>query len=103
MNASSPFHAPQLVNATHMAASHPITFQRPDPAELGRVTVGWFVKVASVCERFWIEVDSIDGDVLTGTICNDLLFHEAHGLHRKDRVAFTLDNAYCVQSPDHDL
>lgn len=86
-----------FTDAQAMARAHPDTFEAPGAAELARVGPGSLVKVcASDCERFWVEVSGRVADTLFGTVDNDLLYTDQHGLALGDRVAFELRHIYDV-------
>lgn len=58
----------------------------PTSEELDSVRVGFYVKLIRQHERFWVKVDSLDP--LNGTINNDLLLTDDHGLRNGDLIAF---------------
>ena len=95
--------APKLINAAAMAAKHPNTFTRPDAKQRAAIRKGWFVKVSvegkPMGERFWVEVLTRKGPIITGRIDNELLFTSDHGLKGNDIILFTPDNAYAVIEP----
>jgi hypothetical protein len=86
---------PTLVNAVQMAHEHPETFTVPDTRQVRK---GWWVKVcAHDRERFWVEVLSRKGSVLTGRIDNQLVC--CLDLAFNDRIAFHTDNIYSTICP----
>ena len=89
------------INAQEMASHNPDTFAVP-PLEDLRVMLetGCFVKVSTGGERFWVELTSIDGDVLYGRLDNDLTRTGTHGLECDDLVGFRMENVYVMQGPN---
>ena len=70
----------KLVSATEMNRQHPTTFHLPPPEDFAALSEGDFVKAGFETnlarrgirtERMWIEVKSIEGDVITGELNND--------------------------------
>ena len=58
---------------------------------------GDFVKVIAGSERFWVELTSVSGSNLVGTISNHLLNKEEHGLKFGDKIAFSKSKVADVQ------
>ena len=84
---------PLLVNAQEMARQHPETFLVPSDTALATLCKCDLVKVCSNDDRFWVEIESRDGDVFVGRIDNELI---TTGLRRDDRITFHRDNIYQV-------
>jgi uncharacterized protein YegJ (DUF2314 family) len=60
-----------------------------------RILPGHFVKIRRDAgeggERFWVMVERVDGDTITGVVNNNLVFTKLHGLRCGDRVEFARD------------
>lgn len=95
-----------FVNAQELAVNFPDTFEAPSAEELAEIHRGQYVKVCVPCgsvvftqfdsERFWVTVESVDGDTITGEVDNDLVFTAQHGLQYGDMVQFKLENVYAI-------
>ena len=82
-----------MVNASEMHKQHPTTFGRPSPDRLAAVTAGSIVKVSDHEERFWVVVTGRNGEFLTGTVDNHLVFSR---LKCGDEIQFHTDNIYQI-------
>lgn len=79
-----------MVNGVEMNHLHPVTFTIPTIAEKQAVKPEQFVKISvetgipdeAECERFWVKVTRNDtvNQVISGTVCNDLMYTDGHGL-----------------------
>lgn len=86
-----------FTDAQHMAKLYPATFEAPTAAELASIQPGSLVKVcAGEAERFWVKVTTRTGDQLAGTVNNDLLYTDRHGLTFGDSIAFEARHVYAV-------
>jgi hypothetical protein len=89
----------KLSNAQALKAEHPDSFYAPDLDELRQtVKPGDFLKVCAsgapgetFGERFWIEVESVTGDTVTGTVANNPIDHP---LKFGDDIETRLDEVY---------
>ena len=86
---------PKLVNAKAMAVNHPETFVFP-LEDIKKIKRGNFVKVCAEPERFWVLVNQINDDTITGVINNDLVRSKEHKLYCDDIIQFKKDNIYQV-------
>jgi hypothetical protein len=84
----------QFVDAQEMAKNHPDTFEAPTREELDSISVGDYVKICAEPERFWVIVEQIDGDKITGTVNNDLVCTGKHGLENEDKIMFEKRHVY---------
>lgn len=80
-----PFH---LIDSLAMSKAHD-TWWHPPEAELRRLKKGDTVKIGLVAnreqgERFWAIIEEVDGDKLTVSVDNDLIFTEKHGIKDDD-------------------
>lgn len=89
---------PSLHNAQLMKELHPDTFHAPSLEDLSKITVDSLVKIATLfgAERFWVKVTEVDGDSITGTVENDLLFTDRHGYKDGDTLSFCKHNVYNI-------
>lgn len=73
-------------------ALYPISFHIPSLEERQGLTPGVYVKLgfqeSDETERAWVEVTAIDGDQVTGIVCNDLVVMTS--VKDGDAVAFQL-------------
>lgn len=85
-----------LGSGIEMNALYPDSFWIPSPEEKAALKVGDFVKLMFFPvdgpggERMWVQITSIHGDQLTGTLSNNPVCIE--GLEYDDEVAFHLDH-----------
>lgn len=82
-----------FVNAKVMAEKNPLTFSRPSDEELVFLVVDDVVKVCAYGERFWCRITSLDGDMCSATVNNDLLTDK---LYRGCKVKFHSDSIYAI-------
>lgn len=85
-----------FVNAQEMHELHPGTFFAPSEEDLSQIKPGVSVKVSIGRERFWVTVTNVDGDEITGSVDNDLIFTEEHGLNYGDIISFKKENVYNI-------
>jgi len=83
-----------FVNAQEMRIKHPNTFEAPVKEELDAIKIGDSVKVcADNKERFWVTVTNVEGDIITGTVDNDLVdVNLAYG----EEINFKKSNVYSI-------
>jgi hypothetical protein len=66
----------EWLDAQAMHKAHPDTFDVPTDEELAVIASGSFIKVCGFGfhgrERFWLEVQAVEGDTITGLVKNDL-------------------------------
>ncbi|WP_435008061.1 hypothetical protein P12x_005330 [Tundrisphaera lichenicola] len=86
----------QFVDAQEMNRKHPTTFEVPSDAELAAIKAGDSVKVCTCDERFWVTVTEVSEHRIAGTVDNDLIFTDEHGLDYGDVVRFTRENVYSI-------
>jgi hypothetical protein len=53
--------------------------------------------IRSKGEKFWTEVLTIEGDIITGRVINDLVFSEKHNLHWGDIMEYKKKNILQMQ------
>jgi hypothetical protein len=88
---------PALIDAQLMHRQNPKTFWAPDREILALIEKGDHVRISTGDERFWVQVEDIDGETVTGRVDNELLFTETHHLKLNDRVIFDKRCVYAVQ------
>ena len=87
-----------FTDAQEMHRKHPDTFGIPGAIDIAMIKPGSHVKIcANDRERFWVKVTSRDGINMTGTIDNDLIFVDEHGLDYGDTVSFQTRHIYQVE------
>src|SRR4051812_13850485 len=86
----------QFVDAQEMHREHPTTFEVPPDTELAAIKAGDPVKVCTSDERFWVTVTEVAEHRIAGTVDNDLVFTDVHGLGYGDAISFTRENVYSI-------
>ena len=90
-------------DAQELAREHPDTFDAPSLSRLReQLKPGLLVKVCDGSERFWVILDTVEGDRLAGIIDNELRGHAGHGLNLGDRIEFEIRNVYDLDLPEGD-
>jgi len=82
----------EFIDAQKMHKENPETFYAPILPLLKTVIAGSTVKIGIGGERFWVYVKSVNFNELTGTIDNDLVRTDIHGLKCNDEVKFNIIN-----------
>ena len=89
-------------NAQKLAQKSPDTFYAPPAEELAAIMPGDCVKVCArgvpgevMAERFWLLVHEIQGELITGEVNNNLLFHP---LELGELVTVHTDNVYDIHT-----
>jgi hypothetical protein len=89
-----------LVDCQERHAADPERFEVPSPERLAEIWIGYTVKVIAGGERFWLVVTKVYPalvdlnstgslrDKFAGTVANDLVNTNIHGLKRGDLVEF---------------
>lgn len=89
-----------FTDAQHMAKLYPATFEAPTAAELASIRPGSLIKICAGDERFWVKVTQRAGDQLAGTVDNDLIRTDRHGLTLGNSVSFEARHVYAVWQDD---
>lgn len=84
----------KFTDAQQMAIKNPDTFSVPGSCELSLLKAGDYVKVCYNAERFWVLLTVVDGDKLSGSVDNDLIFEQPFKLG--DSIAFEKRNVYDI-------
>jgi hypothetical protein len=87
-----------FINAQEMHLRHPDTFDAPSYTELAAIRPGDSVKVCAGYERFWVTVTEATESALTGTVDNDLIYTNDHGLSYGDTISFPRGYAYAIMT-----
>ncbi len=85
-----------FINAQEMRQLHPATFGTPTATELAAIALGDSVKVCTGGERFWVTVAEATESTLTGTVDNELVCSDAHGLRYGDTISFPRECVYDI-------
>lgn len=80
-----------------MHKDFPETFKVPSQASLDKLTKDDLVKIAVDSERFWVRIETIEGDKVTAKIYNDLILTQYHGLKQNDRIEFEKKHIYAIE------
>ncbi len=96
---------PKFVDAQRLKMRRPNSFEAPTEAQIRSIAPGFFIKVCSFNERFWIRVTKIETKIFdafdtkfTGVISNDLVGTE-HGLARDMEITVLGRNIYNIMHP----
>jgi len=84
----------EFVNAQEMAKDYPTTFDAPTKEELDKIKEGDYVKICDNKERFWVIVEEVDGDIITGEVDNLLIGDQNFNLG--DSIEFKKENIYDI-------
>jgi len=84
----------EFVNAQLMARKHSGTFEVPTQDELNNLKPSNFVKVCAFRERFWVEIEEINDEIITGRIDNDLVMTDE--IKFDDVITFKKENIYAI-------
>lgn len=86
-----------FVDAQEMSKLHPDTFEAPSIEELETIKPNSIVKVcANNKERFWVIVQSVDGQKISGEVNNVLMRTATHGLMCGDIIQFDARHVYQI-------
>lgn len=88
----------EFIDAQQMHIDNPDTFWAPSQEELDALQGGHYVKICENQERFWVELEEVDGDKLTGRVDNDLV--NSHSFKYNDKISFEKKNVMGMTTPD---
>lgn len=71
------------------------SFDIPTEEELQRLETNDRVKISNGLERFFVQVQQVDGDTVTGRVMNHLVGNHAYGY--QDMVAFEKRHIFVLQ------
>ena len=72
----------------------------PSNEAIAAVVPGNSVRICICGEDFWVEVTGSTGDLITGTVDNDLLMVGEHGLYKGDTVQFHCSSVFQIFVPE---
>lgn len=74
----------------------PETFPLPSREAMDSITKGDLVKICVDNERFWVRVETIQDEKITGHIYSDLHHTAQHGLKATDPIEIEKKNIYRI-------
>lgn len=86
-----------FIDAQQMHQDFPETFKVPSPQVLDKLTKGDLVKICVSDERFWVRIETVEGDKVIGNIYSDLIRTKYHGLKANDHIEFEKKHIYSIQ------
>jgi len=86
----------KFIDAQQMHKDNPDTFWAPNQEELDALRPGQYVKICENRERFWVELEEVDGEKLVGRIDNDLVME--HSFKYNDIIKFEKKNVMGIIS-----
>lgn len=84
-----------IIDYQQLHKDFPQTFEVPTQQALDNITKGDLVKICVDNERFWVRVETIQDEKVTGHIYSDLI-HTSHGLKANDHIEFEKKNVYKI-------
>ena len=98
MKNSTEIKTPKLNDAHEMHRMHPDTFEVPGVQDILELknNVLTHAKVSVGDERFWVKVITYRDDTFIGTVDNDLIMADKHGLNYGDTIEFGVKHVYGV-------
>ena len=89
-----------LTDAQQMAKDNPDTFEAPATEDLDSIKEGSFVKIcAAESERFWVKVTRVEDNLIEGTVDNQLIYSDEHGLDLGDIIKCEKKHVYQTMEP----
>lgn len=85
-----------FIDAQQLHKDFPETFKVPSPESLGKLKKEDLVKIAVDQERFWVRVETVDGEKVTGHIYSTMVATEYHGMSANDLIEFEKKNIYII-------
>lgn len=86
-----------IVDAQQLHKDFPETFKVPSQEALNILAQGDLIKICVSDERFWVRIENIQGDKVTGHIYSDLVRTQYHGLKANDRIEFEKKHICSIQ------
>ena len=81
-----------FVDAREMAKMYPESFDDISKEKLEFIRKGVNVKINNGLERFWVEVKSVNGKEISGTVNNELIFPIEYDYG--DKITFNINHVY---------
>ena len=88
-----------LLDANAMSIEYPQSFILPSAEQLGSIVPGSFLKISSNGERFWVVVQTVDGNNINASIENNLR-HPLNVWKRGDSILLHTRHVLDVQLPE---
>ena len=88
-----------LLDAHAMSIEYPQSFILPSAEQLGSIVPGSFLKISSNGERFWVVVQTVDGNNINASIDNNLR-HPLNVWKRGDSILLHTRHVLDVQLPE---
>lgn len=85
-----------FIDAQQLHKDFPETFKVPSKEDLDKLTKMDLVKIAVDSERFWVRIETVDGDKITGKVYSDLILTQYHGLKQNDDIEFEKKHIYAI-------
>ncbi len=85
-----------IIDFQQLHQDFPQTFPLPSAEEFDKMIKGDLVKICVENERFYVRVEAVDADKVTGHIYSDLVLTERHGLKAGDAIEFEKKNIYII-------
>lgn len=97
----------ELMDGVERNRAHPDTFHIPYAEELDAIKVGFWVKVGAMtpkahrceAERFWVKVTEVTPEGFKGTVDNDTVLANHHGLRYMDIVSIERRHVLATMAP----
>lgn len=86
-----------IIDAQELHREFPGTFKVPSQEALDKLAQGDLVKICVGDERFWIRIETVNGDNISGTIYSDLILTQYHGLKANDKIEFEKKHIYIIE------
>lgn len=87
-----------ILDYQHLHSELPETFPIPSQEELHKIVPGDLVKICVEPERFWVRVETVQDNKVTGHIYSDMIHTATHGLRANDPIEFEKKNIYRINS-----
>lgn len=87
-----------IIDFQSLHSELPQTFPVPGREALDKLVAGDLVRICVDNERFWVRVETIHDEKVTGHIHTDLLHTMYHGLKANDHIEFEKKNIFRINS-----
>lgn len=85
-----------IIDFQHLHEELPQTFSIPSKEAMDKIIPGDLVKICVEPERFWVRVETIQNNKVTGHIYSDMIHTATHGLKANDLIEFEKKNIYRI-------
>lgn len=86
-----------FIDAQQLHKDFPGTFKVPSNEALDKLKNGDLVKIAVDSERFWVQIETVESDKITGKVYSDLILTQYHGLKANDNIEFEKRHIYAIE------